>query len=108
LDCLKHQIKTLEQTVQKRLHHTPSYAQLLTVAGIGPILAQTIALETGAISRFPNVGHYASYCRWVDGIVSKGGYEPVDKLTLFRGIYRHSFFHKAIYYKYIALLNGNE
>ena len=66
LDCLKHQIKTLEQTVHKRLHHTPSYEQLLTVAGIGTILAQTIALETGAISRFPSVGNSASYCRCVD------------------------------------------
>jgi len=66
LDCLQHQIKILEQSVQKRLRHTPSYEQLLTVAGIGPILAQTIALETGAISRFPSVGHYASYCRCVD------------------------------------------
>jgi transposase len=66
LDCLKHQIKTLEQAVHKRVHHTPSYEQLLTVAGIGTILAQTIALETGAISRFPSVGHYASYCRCVD------------------------------------------
>src|ERR671922_631930 len=42
LDCLQHQIKILEQSVQKRLRHTPSYEQLLTVAGIGPILAQTI------------------------------------------------------------------
>src|SRR5215472_12640284 len=42
LDCLRHQIKTLEQTVHKRLHHTPSYEQLLTVQGIGPILARTI------------------------------------------------------------------
>src|SRR5215468_8425612 len=66
LDCLQHQIKILEQSVQKRLRHTPSYEQLLTVAGIGPILAQTITLETGAISRFPSVGHYASYCRCVD------------------------------------------
>ena len=66
LDCLQHQIKILEQSVQKRLRHTPSYEQLLTVAGIGPILAQTIALETGAISRFPSVGHYVSYCRCVD------------------------------------------
>src|SRR5262250_2423323 len=31
LDCLRHQIKTLEQTVHKRLHHTPAYEQLLTV-----------------------------------------------------------------------------
>src|ERR671928_304007 len=34
LDCLRQQIKTLEQTVQKQLLHTPSYEQLLTVPGI--------------------------------------------------------------------------
>src|SRR5215467_2064889 len=61
LDCLRHQSTMLEQSVHKRLHHTPSYEQLLTVPGIGPVLAQTISLETGAISRFPTVGHYASY-----------------------------------------------
>jgi transposase len=66
LDCLRHQIKTLEKTVHKRLHHTPAYEQLLTVDGIGTILAQTITLETGAISRFPTVGNSASYCRCVD------------------------------------------
>jgi transposase len=66
LDCLRQQIKMLEQSVHKQLHHTPSYEQLLTVQGIGTILAQTITLETGAISRFPTVGHYASYCRCVD------------------------------------------
>src|SRR5215471_14607876 len=44
LDCLKHQIKILEQTVHTRLHHTPVYEQLLTVTDIGTILAQTIAL----------------------------------------------------------------
>src|ERR671933_2791027 len=40
LDCLRQQIKTLEQTVHKRLHHTPAYEQLLTMQGIGKILAQ--------------------------------------------------------------------
>jgi hypothetical protein len=40
LACLKHQSKTLAQTVHKRLHHIPPYEQLLTVAGIGTILAQ--------------------------------------------------------------------
>ena len=34
LDCLRQQIKRLEQTVHTRLHHTPSYEQLLTVQGI--------------------------------------------------------------------------
>ena len=37
LDCLQQQIKTLEQTVHQRLHHMPSYEQLLTVPGIGTI-----------------------------------------------------------------------
>src|SRR6059058_4495370 len=40
--CLAQQITTLEKTVQKHLKHTSAYAQLQTVAGIGPILAQTI------------------------------------------------------------------
>jgi transposase len=61
--CLAQQIKTLEKTVPQRLKHTPAYAQLQTVDGIGTILAQTIVLETGDIGRFPSVGNYASYCR---------------------------------------------
>jgi transposase len=63
--CLGQQIKTLEKAVQQRLKRTPAYAQLQTVAGIGPILAQTIVLETGDMGRFPSVGNYASYCRCV-------------------------------------------
>ena len=73
LDCLRRQITMLEQSVHTRLHHTPSYEQLLTVQGIGTILAQTITLETGAISRFPTVGHYASYCRCVDSTKLSNG-----------------------------------
>ncbi len=65
LTCLKHQITTLEKAVSKRLKHTPAYEQLLSVNGIGEILAQTIVLETGEMSRFPSVGDYASYCRCV-------------------------------------------
>src|SRR6516225_3237352 len=73
LDCLSHQIKALEKSVHQRLRHTPAYEQLLTVKGIGPILAQTIALETGDIRRFPTVGHYASYCRCVDSTKLSNG-----------------------------------
>ena len=71
--CLAQQLTTLEETVQKRLKHTSAYAQLQTVHGIGPIVAQMIVLETGDISRFPTVGHYASYCRCVGSTkISKG------------------------------------
>jgi transposase len=66
LDGLQHQITRLDKTVHTRLQHTPSYEQLLTVQGIGTILAHTISRETGAISRFPSVGHAASSCRGVD------------------------------------------
>jgi transposase len=73
LDGLGQQIKTLEKTVSKRLIHTPSYEQLLTVDGIGTIVARTIALATGHIARFPTVGDYASYCRCVDSTTISNG-----------------------------------
>lgn len=65
LACLRQQITTLEKAVYTRLKHTPAYEQLLRVTGIGEIVAQTIARETGAIGRWATVGNYASYCRWV-------------------------------------------
>ena len=57
LDCLRQQINPREKAVMKRLKHSPAYEQLLTVDGIGAILAQTIVLETGHIGRFPTVGN---------------------------------------------------
>jgi transposase len=73
LNCLSHQIKTLEQTVHKHLKHTPSYEQLLTVDGMGTILAQTITLESGDMGRFPTVGNSASSCRCVNSTQSSNG-----------------------------------
>jgi len=58
--CLGQQSTALEKLVHTRLQHTPAYAQLQTVEGIGTIVAQTIVLETGAMRRFPTVGQYAS------------------------------------------------
>jgi hypothetical protein len=73
LDCLSQQSKTLEKAVSKRLKHTPSYEPWLTVDGIGTILAQTSALETGQSGRFPPVGDYASYCRCVNSTKLSNG-----------------------------------
>src|SRR5213082_4070891 len=63
----------VETRVRTRIQSTPLYALLQTVAGIGPILAQTILLETGDIGRFPHVGDYASYCRCVDSTKISNG-----------------------------------
>ena len=62
---LKQQIQRLEKAIQKKVKLNKAFQQLLTVPGIGPILAMTIMLEVGDISRFPEVGNFASYCRCV-------------------------------------------
>ena len=42
---------------------TPAYEKLLTVSGIGKILALTIMLETGPIERFADGGKYKEFAR---------------------------------------------
>jgi len=64
--ALQEQITLLEQQILSQVALRPEYQQLLTVNGIGKVLALTIMLETGDIRRFKQVGHYASYCRCVD------------------------------------------
>jgi transposase len=63
--CLETEISTVERVVKERVKLKPAFRYLLTVSGIGPILALTIMLETGDIRRFATVGNFASYCRCV-------------------------------------------
>ena len=62
------EIKALEKEVLAQLPDKETYKRLMTVPGIGPVLARTILLETGPISRFKEAGNYASYCRTVKSI----------------------------------------
>jgi len=62
---LEAEIATLERVVKERVKLRPAFRYLLSVSGIGPILALTIMLETGDIRRFSTVGNFASYCRCV-------------------------------------------
>ena len=71
--CLTTQIKALERAARAQVRAERDYRLLQGVYGIGPILAQTILLETGPISRFGNVGQYASYCRCVDSCRESNG-----------------------------------
>jgi len=66
IQALDEQIKRIECRVKERVKLLPEYELLLTIDGIGDILALTVMLETGDIGRFREVGHYASYCRCVD------------------------------------------
>jgi transposase len=65
LRCLDEQIQRLEREVLKHAQLRREYQALLTVDGIGPILAMTISLEVGELERFARVGNFASYCRCV-------------------------------------------
>jgi transposase len=62
---LTQQIRRLEKSIIKRVRLDKAFELLMTVPGIGKILAMTIMLEVGDISRFPKVGNFASYCRCV-------------------------------------------
>ncbi len=66
LRCLDEQIKQLERVVLKQARLEPAFKNLLTVDGIGKILAMTIMYEAGEMARFSKVGKFASYARCVD------------------------------------------
>ena len=65
-ECLDEQIAQLEKAIGERVKVREEFEVLQTIPGVGPILATTIMLETGAISRFAHVGNFSSYCRCVD------------------------------------------
>ena len=65
INFLKQKIKSIEIAILKRVKLKKGFRQLLTIPGIGNILAMTIMLEVGDINRFPKVGNFASYCRCV-------------------------------------------
>jgi transposase len=66
-------IRKMESAVLKKIKLRPAYEKLLTVPGIGRILALTIMLEAGEIGRFAGVGNFSSYCRCVKADWSSNG-----------------------------------
>lgn len=73
LACLTKEIRKIEKAVTAHVKLKPEFENLLTVPGIGKILALTIMLETGDISRFSGVGNYTSYCRCVEASRQSNG-----------------------------------
>ena len=66
-------IRNIEKTVKREVKTRGAFEKLHMVPGIGDILAMTIMLEVGDISRFARVGDFTSYCRCVPtGRVSNG------------------------------------
>lgn len=66
MQCIDEQITALERCILVKAKLRKDYQALTTVSGIGEVLAMTIALETGDVSRFASAGNFASYARTVD------------------------------------------
>jgi transposase len=73
VEALSRQIKAIEKQVKSQVKLSEPYQLLKTVDGIGEILAMTIMLEAGNMSRFPTVGNFSSYCRCVDSVRLSNG-----------------------------------
>ena len=64
--ALNLEIGRIEARLLEGVKLRPDYAWLKTIPGIGEVLAIVIMLETGDVSRFAQVGNFASYARCVD------------------------------------------
>jgi transposase len=73
LHALKKESVTLEKAALARVRLRDEFKVLLSVPGIGRVLALVIMLETGEIGRFPTVGDYASYARCVGSVRISNG-----------------------------------
>lgn len=73
LDFVGAQVKGLEQRLGDLVEITPAMQWLLTLPGVGVILAATIALEIGEIERFPSAMHLASYSGTTPRVHASGG-----------------------------------
>lgn len=61
LDGLNEQIRQFEQRLEELVEVTPEMQWLMTLPGVGVILAATVALEIGNVGRFPSADRLASY-----------------------------------------------
>lgn len=73
LDQLEEQIDLAEKRIRQVIAVTPAMKLLMSLPGVGPVLAITIALEVGEVGRFPDAQHLASYSGTVPRVNSSGG-----------------------------------
>jgi transposase len=66
IQALDREIDAIECAIKERVMLRERYRALLSVPGIGFILASAIMLETGDVGRFAGPGNFASYGRCVN------------------------------------------
>ena len=73
IEVLQRQIEELENRLRLKVCCEDDFKRLMTVPGIGTVLATMIYLETGPIDRFAGPGNYASYARCVSSEYTSNG-----------------------------------
>jgi len=80
LDMVEGQIQRIEKRMKKVFSKTEQVKRLMTLPGIGFILAVAIANEIGDISRFSTPQRLTSYAGMVPRVHSSGGHTRYGKL----------------------------
>jgi transposase len=73
IDALDQQIRTFERRMGDVFDVTAAHQRLMTLPGVGFILAVVIATEVGDVARFPTAGHLAAYAGTTPRIHASGG-----------------------------------
>jgi len=73
LDDVEDQIKESEQQIKAVVRETPAMQLLMTLPGVGMILAVVIAMEVGDVTRFSGPDRLASYAGTVPRVKASGG-----------------------------------
>jgi transposase len=72
LDGLSAQIREFERRLEELVKVTPEMGRLMSLPGVGVILAATMALEIGAVQRFASAERLASYAGTVPRVHASG------------------------------------
>jgi len=72
LDGLSEQIEQFEERLEKLVEVTPEMQRLMSLPGVGVVLAATMGLEIGEIGRFASAEHLASYAGTTPRVHSSG------------------------------------
>jgi transposase len=72
IDTLKEQIGEFEQRLKALVEVTAAMQRLMSLPGVGVILAATLELEIGDVTRFPSAEHLAAYAGTTPRVHSSG------------------------------------
>jgi transposase len=81
IDLLTKEIKQIEKVIQSRVEENPQAKRLMTIPGVGFILAYLFTSEIGDIRRFGSAQKLASYCGLVPLVKQSGGFAHYGHLT---------------------------